>query len=344
MPIGSALFDLPLLWSAIIALGVFMYVLLDGFDLGVGILFPFTSRREERDAMMNSVAPVWDGNETWLILGGASLLGAFPLAYATLLPALYMPVMVMLFGLIFRGVAFEFRFKARERQGWWDASFFAGSLVATFAQGLLLGAFIAGLSVERMPEGGWRYTGGPFDWLTPFSVMTGVGLVCGYALLGATWLVMKTDGRLQDKAFRAARRLTALVVLFIAVVSLWTPLAHPAIEERWFRWPNLLYLSPVPLVTGAVVLALWLALGRRRETAPFVLSMLLFLLAYLGLAISLWPYVVPRALTIWDAASPPDSQIFLLVGVAVLLPIILAYTAFSYRVFRGKVADSHGYH
>ena len=334
--------DLPLIWSAIIALGVFMYVLLDGFDLGVGILFPLVRVKRDRDAMMNSVAPIWDGNETWLILGGASLLGAFPLAYSTLLPAFYLPIMVMLFGLIFRGVAFEFRFKSTLRQPWWDASFFLGSLVATLMQGILLGAFITGVPVEAMEGGVYRYTGGALDWLTPFNLMCGAGLVCGYALLGATWLILKTEGHLQRFAFRAARVLAALVVLFLAVVSLWTPFAHPAIRERWFTMPNLLYLSPVPLVTGATVLALFGALHRRRETAPFVLTLVLFALSYAGLAISLWPYVVPRALTIWDAASPRDSQIFLLVGVAFLLPIILAYTVYSYRVFRGKVAE--GYH
>ncbi|PWC41161.1 cytochrome d ubiquinol oxidase subunit II [Azospirillum sp. TSO22-1] len=334
--------DLPLIWSAIIALGVFMYVLLDGFDLGVGILFPFVREKRDRDAMMNSVAPIWDGNETWLILGGASLLGAFPLAYATLLPAFYIPIMVMLFGLIFRGVAFEFRFKSTLRWPWWDASFFLGSLVATVMQGILLGAFITGVPVEAIEAGNWRYTGGALDWLTPFNLMCGAGLVCGYALLGATWLVLKTEGHLQRFSYRAAWWLAALVAAFLVVVSLWTPFAHPAIRERWFSWPNLLYLSPVPLVTGAVVLALFAALQRRRELAPFVLTMALFALSFLGLAISLWPYVVPRALTIWDAASPRDSQIFLLVGVAFLLPVILGYTVYSYRVFRGKVEE--GYH
>ncbi|MGQ9365363.1 cytochrome d ubiquinol oxidase subunit II [Azospirillum sp. ST 5-10] len=336
--------DLSLVWSAIIALGVFMYVLLDGFDLGVGILFPFTRDKAERDTMMNSVAPVWDGNETWLILGGASLLGAFPLAYATILPAFYLPVMVMLFGLIFRGVAFEFRFKTRLQRPWWDASFFFGSLVATSAQGMLLGAYIDGIALEPLAGGGWRYVGGPFDWLSPFSVMTAVGLVCGYALLGATWLVMRTAGALQDRAFAAARVLTVLVAVFVVVVSVWTPLTHPQIAERWFAMPNLLYLAPVPVVTALTVAGLFAALARRRETAPFVLVMVLFLLSFLGLAISLWPYIVPRVLTIWDAASPADSQLFLLVGVVVLLPIILAYTVFSYRVFRGKVADAEGYH
>lgn len=336
--------DLPLVWIGIIALGVFMYVLLDGFDLGVGILFPFTADSGERDVMMNTIAPVWDGNETWLILGGASLLGAFPLAYSTLLPALYLPVMVMLFGLVFRGVAFEFRFKTAGRHLWWDRAFFAGSLVASFAQGVLLGAFIQGVDVERAADGTIRYAGGPFDWLTPFSLMTGAGLVCGYALLGATWLVWRTMGRLQQRALDAARLLTVVVLAFVAVVSLWTPLAYEPIRERWFAWPNIILLAPIPLAAVAAGAVLLRALARGWERVPFLMSMALFLLSYLGLAISLWPFVVPRELTIWDAASPPESQIFLLVGVGILLPVILAYTFYSYHVFRGKIGEDAGYH
>lgn len=336
--------DLSLIWSAIIALGIGMYVLLDGFDLGVGILFPLTPGGVERDVMMNTIAPVWDGNETWLILGGASLLGAFPLAYSTLLPALYLPVMIMLFGLVFRGVAFEFRFKTAGRHLWWDRAFFAGSLVASFAQGALLGAFIQGVAVERAAEGGYRYTGGAFDWLTPFSVMTGAGLVCGYALLGATWVIWRTDGALQQRAFATARVLTMVVLAFVAVVSLWTPLTSPHIAQRWFAWPNLVLLAPIPLAAVAAGLVLLRGLARGWERVPFLMTLALFLLSYAGLAVSLWPYVVPRALTIWDAASPPESQMFLLAGVAALLPVILAYTFYSYRVFRGKVRAGDGYH
>lgn len=336
--------DLSLIWGAIIALGIVMYVLLDGFDLGVGILFPVIPGGAERDVMMNTIAPVWDGNETWLILGGASLLGAFPLAYSTLLPALYLPVMVMLFGLVFRGVAFEFRFKTAGRHLWWDRAFFAGSLVASFAQGTLLGAFIQGVAVERVAEGGYRYTGGAFDWLTPFSVMTGAGLVCGYALLGATWLIWRTDGALQQRAFTAARVLTMVVLTFVAVVSLWTPWTNAAIAARWFAWPNTALLAPIPLAAVAAGLVLLRGLARGWERVPFLMTLALFLLFYAGLGVSLWPYAVPRVLTIWDAASPPESQMFLLAGVAVLLPIILAYTFYSYRVFRGKVRAGDGYH
>lgn len=331
--------DLPLIWILILGFGIFMYVLLDGFDLGIGLLFPFAAGTAERDVMMQTVAPVWDGNETWLVLGGAILFGAFPVAYAVALPALYMPLVTMLLGLIFRGVAFEFRFKARRRRHLWGLSFAAGSAVATFSQGVVLGAFVTGLPIE-----GTRFTGNPLDWLSPFSLMTGTALMAGYALLGATWLVMKTEGRLQDWSFQAARRLTLAVAGFIALVSLWTPLAHPAVAARWFTLPNIFYLLPVPLATVGVVAALWSTLHRRREVAPFGLAIGLFLLSYLGLGVSLWPYIVPRVLTFREAAAPAESQIFLLVGVVLLLPVILAYTLYSYRVFRGKVTEDAGYH
>ncbi|NLO79528.1 MAG: cytochrome d ubiquinol oxidase subunit II [Xanthomonadaceae bacterium] len=332
--------DLPLVWASILALGVFMYVLLDGFDLGVGILFPLGETDAERDVMMNSVAPVWDGNETWLVLGGGGLLAVFPLAYAVIMPALYFPVLLMLIALIFRGVAFEFRFKAPPRRRWlWDHSFNLGSVVATFSQGLVLGGFLQGFEVA-----GRDFAGGPFDWLSPFTVFVGLALICGYALLGATWLIIKTEGELQERFYRLARPLLLGVVLFIVAVSVWTPLKHPAIAERWFSWPNLLYLSPVPIVTALVALLLLRALRRRREVQPFVLSLALFLLCYLGLGISLWPYAAPPSITIWDAASDPSSQLFLLVGTLFLLPFILFYTGYAYFVFRGKVREGEGYH
>lgn len=244
--------DLTLIWAGLIAFAVFMYVLLDGFDLGVGILFPAAPDDRARDTMMNSVAPVWDGNETWLVLGGSGLLAAFPLAYAIILPALYFPVLIMLVALIFRGVAFEFRFKAETSRPLWDRAFYGGSLLATFAQGVILGAFIHGFKIE-----GTIFAGGLFDWLSPFSLMTGLGLVAGYALLGATWLVMKTEGALQDWAYAWARRLLLAVLAFVAIVSLWTPLFDAEIARRWFSWPNILYLSPVPIVTGLAALRLW---------------------------------------------------------------------------------------
>ncbi|TVR84245.1 MAG: cytochrome d ubiquinol oxidase subunit II [Rhodospirillales bacterium] len=332
--------DLPLIWAGIIAFAVFMYVLMDGFDLGVGILFPFVRDEGERDIMMNSVAPVWDGNETWLVLGGGGLMVAFPLAYATILPALYLPVLLMLIALIFRGVAFEFRFKAEGRQKHaWSWSFHLGSVFAAFAQGVILGSFIQGFTVE-----GRDFVGGPLDWLTPFAILTGFGLIAGYALLGTTWLVMKTEGGLQAWAYRNAERALLAVLGFIAIVSVWTPFMDPDIAARWFAWPNIAVLSPVPIVTGLVALGLFVALRRRFEGYPFIGAIALFGLSYLGIAISLWPNVVPPDISIWDAASAPKTQAFMLFGVVAVTPFVLAYTAFSYWVFRGKVRGDTGYH
>ncbi|MEX2451554.1 MAG: cytochrome d ubiquinol oxidase subunit II [Rhodospirillales bacterium] len=331
--------DLPLIFALVIAFAIFMYVLMDGFSLGVGILFRFAPSDAHRNVMMNSTAPVWDGNQTWLVMGGVGLLAAFPLAYAVLLPALYLPLSVMLIALIFRGVAFEFRFKSEDYRHLWDLSFSLGSITATFAQGLSLGAFIQGIAVENR-----QFAGGAFDWLTPFSVMTGFALIFGYGLLGATWLVLKTENDIQNWAYRMALWLLASVIVCMGVVSLWTPLLNPAIADRWFSWPNILYLAPVPVAVAAAGFGLFWAILQRRHMAPFILAMSLFALGYLGLGISLWPYVVPPVYTIWDAAAAPESQAFLLVGVAVLIPVILGYTAYSYWVFRGKVKQDVGYH
>ena len=330
------LFDLTLIWIVIIGIGVFMYVLMDGFDLGVGILFPFAPSDQARDDLMNSVAPVWDGNETWLILGGAGLLAAFPLVYAVFLPALYIGVFLLLAGLIFRGVAFEFRFKARNSRHWWDRSFAIGSTVAAFAQGAVVGAYIQGFEVE-----GFSYVGGAFDWLTPFTVMTGLGVVAGYALLGVTWAILKTEGETRDWAYRMAPRLLAVVMGFFVLVSIWTPLASEHVSERWFGQVSALWAFPVlTVIVAAWVLA---KLRQRRDGLPFVGSMLLFALFYFGLLASMWPYAVPPEHTFWDAASDPGSQLFLLLGVLFLLPIIIGYTAWSYWVFRGKLRSGEGY-
>lgn len=330
--------DLPLIWGAIIALGVFMYVLLDGFDLGIGILFPLAPEHH-RDVMMNTVAPVWDGNETWLVLGGAGLLAAFPLAYAVLLPALYLPVLAMLIALIFRGVAFEFRFKAKTSRYLWDIAFAAGSTLAAFVQGLVLGAFLQGFEVVDR-----QFAGGPFDWFSPFAAMTGLAMICGYALLGAGWLIIKTEGPLQSWAYGWARRALWAVVAAIAFVSLWTPWLHPEIAERWFSFPEIVLLSPVPLATAGLVWGLWRALERREEYTPFLYTVGLFALSYIGLAISLWPNIIPHDITLHEAAAPPDTQRFVLVGAIVLLPVITGYTAYTYWLFRGKVRDGDGYH
>ena len=330
---------LTLVWFAIIAFGICMYVLMDGFVLGIGILSRFAADEHQRDIMMSSVAPIWDGNETWLVLGGAGLLAAFPIAYAVVLPALYLPLLAMLIALIFRGVAFEFRFKAERSKHIWNWAFNGGSIVATFAQGVALGAFVQGFEVS-----GRQYAGGTFDWLTGFSLVVGVALVAGYALLGATWLIMKTEGDLQDWAYRLTVRLTVAVVVFIALISLWVPWLDTDIAERWFSWPNIVFLSPVPVLVGLVAYGLYLSVRQRRTYRPFLLAMGLFLLGYAGLAISIWPNIIPPDVSIWQAASPPESQLFLLIGVAFLIPTILFYTAYSYWVFRGKVDQKVSYY
>ncbi len=331
--------DLAFIWAILVAFAVLAYVILDGFDLGVGILFPLVRSERHRDMMTNSVAPVWDGNETWLILGGGGLFAAFPLAYAIIMPALYAPLIAMLLGLVFRGVAFEFRFKSERNKGWWDVGFAGGSLVAAFCQGIALGAFIQGIEVD-----GRAYGGGWFDWLTPFSVATGMALVAGYGLLGACWLIWKTEGELQDRMYRLALPLAAAVLAAIAGVSIWTPLLDAEIAARWFSWPNIILVAPVPLLVAACAFGLYRALVRRRETWPFPLALGLFVLSYIGLGISLFPYVVPRSVRIEDAAAGDASLGFLLVGAGVLLPVILAYTAYAYWVFRGKVRPDEGYH
>ena len=331
--------DLPLIWAGVIAFGIFMYVVMDGFDLGIGILFPFIRDKEERDAMMNTVAPIWDGNETWLVLGGAGLFAAFPLAYSVVLTALYLPLIIMLIALIFRGVAFEFRFKAKRTRYVWDAAFIGGSLVATFAQGVVLGAFVEGIKVADR-----QFAGGAFDWLAPFPLFCGAGLVVGYAMLGCAWLLMKTEGRLQRKMYKLMLPLTCLLLLFISAVSIWTPLTQPAIAQRWFTLPNLFYFMPVPTLVAVTVLGIVRAIQLKKDKQPFVLTLALIALAYTGLAISMWPNIVPPSLSIWNASAPHSSQAFALVGVTIMVPIILIYTAYSYWVFRGKVKVGEGYH
>ncbi len=338
--------DLPMAWAFLLAVAVFLYVLLDGFDLGVGILFPFAEKDEDRDVMMNSVAPVWDGNETWLVLGGGGLFAAFPKAYAALMPAVYMPIGFMLIALIFRGVAFEFRFKATgSGRRLWDQAFHWGSVVATFAQGLVLGAMVQGITLT---DG--RFTGGMFDWLTPFSFVTGCALVWGYALLGAGWLVIKTEGRLQDWSRRVGVASAAITLLMMIVVSFWVPALDAAAADRWglrypeVDWSRLLPLTPVPIL---VAIAFWRLVTGLRGSAtysPYLWTVVLFLLGYAGLLIGIYPYLVPYELTIHEAAAAPNAQGLLLVGAVVMLPVILGYTAYVYWVFRGKVTAGAGYH
>jgi cytochrome d ubiquinol oxidase subunit II len=303
------------------------------------MLYNFMPDTRSRNLVMNAIAPVWDGNETWLVLGGVALLAAFPLAFAILGPALYFPILVMLLALVFRGVAFEFRFRDAEHKTFWDHGFFYGSLIATMAQGMMLGAFIQGFKVE-----GRAFAGGPLDFLTPFSVLTGIALIFGYALLGAGWLVLKTEDDIQARARRYGRVCLVAVVIGIVVVSLWTPLASDAVFSRWFSWPNILILSPVPVATALVAWATWRALSGASQAGGFIGAVGLFALSYIGITISLFPMIVPHHYTLMQAASPPGTQAFLLVGTLFLLPVIFFYSGWSYWVFRGKVRADVGYH
>lgn len=331
---------LPVAWFAVIAFGVMMYVLLDGFVLGLGILSPFAADDDQLDHMMNTAAPIWDGNETWLVLGGAGLLAAFPKVYALVLSALYLPVLLMLIALVFRGVAFEFRFKAKTLRRAWGFAFWLGSVFAAFAQGVILGAIVEGMPLQ---EG--KYIGGAFGWFSPFSMLTGVAVLTGYALLGSTWLILKTDGKLQAMARTIARPLTLNVFAFIGLVSAWLPFLDSRVMARWFEGDRFLWLSPVPLLVLLATWMLWRAIPRDSHDArPFVLSLSLFLLGFAGLLLGMWPYIVPPSLTIWQAAAPPSTQGFALVGLVVLLPAILGYTWWSYSVFKGKIAADVGYH
>lgn len=329
---------LPLFFAAVVSFAVMMYVLLDGFDLGIGILFPWVQDESQRDIMINTIAPVWDGNETWLVLGAAVLYGAFPSAYSGLLPILYLPLMLMLCSLIFRGVAFEFRFKAGKTKILWDIAFSAGATIAAFCQGIVLGTFVHGF--KKVPTG----YGGSWHWLSTFSIITGLGVLCGYALLGSTWLILKTEGELQRSMRYYAKLFIVLVAIFMAVVSIWTPFIDPRISTRWFSLPNFYFLAPLPILTAICLIALFISLFKHNDREPFVLSMLTFFFGYIGLVISSWPYIIPRVLTIWQAASNKDSLQFLLVGVVILLPVLCAYSIYAYWVFKGKVRGDEGYH
>ncbi len=331
---------LPVVWFGVIGFGVLMYVLLDGFVLGLGILAPFAEDEHQLDHMMNTAAPIWDGNETWLVLGGAGLLAAFPKAYALILSSLYLPVLMMLVALVLRGVAFEFRFKAQRSKFVWGWAFALGSLCAAFWQGVILGAIVEGMPLQ---EG--KYVGGMFGWFSPFSMLTGAAVLFGYALLGASWLILKTEGRLQLIARTLTRPLVVVVTVFMGLVSAWLPFLSSKIMARWFEDGNFWWLAPVPLLALLNALLLWrAAMAEGRDARPFLLSLCFFVLGFAGLVVGIWPYIVPPSLTIWQAASPPSSQGFVLVGLVLLLPVILGYTWWSYRVFAGKVAADSGYH
>lgn len=338
LPLKWPLDWLPLIWCGVIGIVVAMYVILDGFDLGIGILFPFAKTDHEHDQMMNSIAPYWDGNETWLVFGGTGLFVAFPRAYAIILPAFYLPIVIMLLALVFRGVAFEFR-TLSGRKRYWNFVFAAGATTAAFCQGVTLGGLIQGIKVEN-----GAYAGGALDWATPFALLCGLGIVAGYALLGATWLVMKTEGNVGMRARGHAKTLLLAVLGFMTAVSLWTPIAIPDIAARWFTAPNIFFLWPVPLLTALAALLCWRSLDIGGHVKPFVCTIALFLLGFLGLVISRFPYLVPPKLTIWDLAAAPDSQVFSLVGTLILIPVIIGYTAYVYWLFRGKLREGEGYH
>ncbi|XAW90346.1 cytochrome d ubiquinol oxidase subunit II [Vibrio sp. CDRSL-10 TSBA] len=332
--------DLSIIWFVIIVFSTLMYILMDGFDLGIGILFPFNKDETHRDVMVNTVAPVWDGNETWLVLGGAALYGAFPLAYAVIADALAIPLTIMLIGLIFRGVAFEFRFKAiPEHRAFWDKAFIGGSIVATFSQGVVLGTIINGLEVT-----GRTYSGPSLIWLAPFPLFCGFGLLVAYALLGCTWLILKSEGDLHKRMSELAVPLTYVMLAAIVIVSIWTPLMHSDIAARWFTWPQIMWFAPVPILV--VLCSWWLirSVYNHAHYLPFMLTLMLMFLGFTGLGISLWPNIIPPAISIWQAASPPQSQGFMLVGGLLIIPVILVYTSWSYYVFRGKVKPGENYH
>ncbi|WP_047244042.1 cytochrome d ubiquinol oxidase subunit II [Chromobacterium subtsugae] len=332
--------DLPVVWAAIIGLGVFIYVVLDGFDLGIGLLFPFFELKNERQVMLNTIAPFWDGNETFLVLGGAGLYGAFPVVYSTLLPANYLPLIMMVIGLIFRGAAFELRAKAKRTQHLWDLAFICGSALAAFCQGIVLGSLLQGIKIA---DG--QFVGGPFDWLSPFSIFCGIGVLITYATLGCAWLILKTDGELQRKMFSLMRPMAGTLLGVIAIISLWTVLGLPAVAYRWFGSGHLGWFLPVPILVLASVWGIYRAIRRQNDSLPFLLTLALCFLGYSGLVISIWPNIIPPSLTIWQASSSHSSQLFALVGTVIILPIIFVYNIMQYRVFRGKVREGDaGYH
>ncbi|KIN73804.1 cytochrome d ubiquinol oxidase subunit II [Sulfitobacter guttiformis] len=331
--------ELSFIWAGIIAFAVLVYIILDGFDLGIGLLFPLTTDEEERSVMMNSVSPVWDGNETWLVLGGGGLFAVFPLAYSIVMPALYMPIILMLLGLVFRGVAFEYRWRTDRWKPLWDMAFFGGSLMASFCQGIALGALVQGIEIENR-----AYAGGWWDWLTPFSVLCGVAVVIGYAMLGATWLNLKLEGRIQRHMRSLAWPAAIGTVICMGLVSLWTPFLDGVYFERWFAWPTAAFSAIVPVLVIAAIAGLFFGLQRQQEVRPFLCAQALFVLGFVGIGVSFYPYIIPPSLTIVDAAAPDESLRFALVGTVVLVPMILIYTGYAYWVFRGKIDPSEGYH
>ncbi|MDA9818331.1 cytochrome d ubiquinol oxidase subunit II [Flavobacteriaceae bacterium] len=331
--------DITVICALLIVLGIILYVILDGFDLGVGIIFPFAPDEASKNKMMSSIAPVWDGNETWLIYGGGILFAAFPIAYSILLPALYIPLMLLIFALMFRGVAFEFRMKAKESRWIWDYSFTFGSTLAAFSQGLILGSLIEGFEVKNM-----QFAGGSFNWLTSFSITTGFGVVFGYALLGASWAILKTDNPTKEWAKNIAKPLNFILGLFVLMVSLKTPIQYPEIADKWFSFPNFFILLPIPLIAIFCWLKIFDSLSKDKDNQPFIFTVAIFILSFVGLGYSLWPYIIVNNLTIWDLAAPAKSLQLVFITLMISFPIVLGYTLFVYKLFKGKVLEKDSYY
>lgn len=341
--------DLPHIWAVFIAIAVMLYVAFDGYDLGIGMLTAYAFSDQERNMMTATIEPFWDGNETWLVLGGGGLFAAFPLAYAILMPSFYLPILVMLAALIFRGVAFEFRHKAvrKRTQKFWNGAFAYGSLVATLSQGFILGGFIQGFTVE-----GRAFAGGTFDWFTPFSVLVALSMVAGYLLLGTTWLILKTEGELREGSIKWAKRSLIGTALGMALVSFATLSIDPRVTAKWgvsmatIDFSKAVYMLPIPLACGGLMVWLWKDLFSKKspDWRPYLLAVGIFLTGYVGLGVSIFPYIVPFEVTIWEAAARDNALMLLFVGAAVMLPIILAYTAYVHSLFWGKVKEGDGYH
>lgn len=329
--------SLSYIWAAILVFGIMMYIIFDGFDLGVGILFPMLRNAEEQEIALSTILPVWDGNETWLVFGGALLYGAFPIVYSTLLPVLYAPLMIMLFSLVFRGVSFEFHFKAKRSRPFWNLCLYIGSFTAAFMQGVILGTFFQGF-----PQGLSSLAFDPYQWLTPFSFFTGLGVIVGYAYLGSAWLIGKTLGDLQKRMFSVALVLLITLAVFLVIGSVWASSLIPSLVDKWLEISKYWFIS-LPLIAVLAFSIALVALKRRYEHTPFYCGIILFITTYLGFILSLHPYIIPRVLTIEQAASDASTLKFILVGVVILLPVLLFYTGYSYYVFKGKVIRSNEY-
>lgn len=328
---------LALIWAGIIAFGVILYVLLGGFDIGIGIMSIFFRKQDERDLIISTILPVWDGNQTWLVFGGAALYGAFPAAFSEILPLMYLPILLMVIALLFRGIAFEFRLKAIETRTLWDTCFFIGSLFATIAQGLILGNFVQGFN---------QYTNLSENYLilvNPFGIACALGLIAGYVLLGADYLIIKTTGNLQNKCYRIATKMQYVIFLGFIMVSIWSPYLDTSIKQRWFDPNNMPYLAILPILTILLFMLHRYALQKRYEYLPFWCVIGMFLMCYIGFIISIYPYIVPRKITYLDAAASDASLLFMLVGASIMLPILLFYTFYSYHIFKGKVKKPIGY-